>query len=306
MSGSLTSTGMLTNKGNNFLDIQNDLDKTIDRIIIHNIPLSQNPFIITARTVGKLFTPLIHSAFTPTFSHIAIQLLIEDSDFNYIIEYGQYYSRDSNINNSSFNSSGSNEPRPSTNRHDYYYINEDGVRLTRISKEELTNELEKDVTFRFLRSFLQCRMDPNFKLRISNGLINLVTYEIAKEFYGEIEDKNVFKRLSNDFKTVKCDVKNKITLRELCINFRNEKWLAKKYNVASHNCQTFAAELITFLKAIRENEEDKIRLNEKELLPGCIIKALWNNEDLSLINTMGRIPIVGLIWDIGCKIRYAW
>ena len=95
MSDSLTFTGMLTNKVNNFLDFQNDLDKTIDSIVIHNIPLSQNDFVITMRTVGKLFTPFNHSAFIPTFSHIAIQLVIEESDFIYIIEYGQYYSKDS-------------------------------------------------------------------------------------------------------------------------------------------------------------------------------------------------------------------
>lgn len=53
----------------------------------------------------------------------------------------------------SFSSSGSNEPRKSINKHDYYYINEDGARVTRITKEEIKNELEKDQTSQFLSSF---------------------------------------------------------------------------------------------------------------------------------------------------------
>ncbi len=33
------------------------------------------------------------------------------------------------------------------------------------------------------------------------------------------------------------------------------------------------------------------------MLPNCIISALWDNEDLSVINTIGRIPIFGYIFD---------
>ena len=46
-----------------------------------------------------------------------------------------------------------------------------------------------------------------------------------------------------------------------------------------HNCQTFAAEVVKILKAIRIHETDKVRVNEKFLLPNCIISALWHNED---------------------------
>lgn len=38
MSGSFNSTGMLTNEGKNFLVIEDDLDKEIEQIVIHNIP----------------------------------------------------------------------------------------------------------------------------------------------------------------------------------------------------------------------------------------------------------------------------
>ena len=88
------------------------------------------------------------------------------------------------------------------------------------------------------------------------------------------------------------------TVKELIENFKGEKWIAKKYNLLMHNCQTFAAKIIKILKAVRINEEDKLRVVEKTKLPGCIINALWHNEELSLKNTLGRIPIFGLFHDI--------
>ena len=39
-------------------------------------------------------------------------------------------------------------------------------------------------------------------------------------------------------------------------------------------------------------------MNEKYLLQNCLIKALWENENLSMTNTLGRIPIIGLFHDI--------
>ena len=104
-------------------------------------------------------------------------------------------------------------------------------------------------------------------------------------------------QFGNIFETVDCDVINKITIRKLRDNFKGEKWLAKNYNVVFHNCQTFGAEIIKKLKAIRLNEKDKFRANEKTALPGCIINSLWQNEKLSLTNTLGRITIFGLFHD---------
>ena len=60
---------------------------------------------------------------------------------------------------------------------------------------------------------------------------------------------------------------------------------SKYYNVIYHNCQTFAAEIITILKAARIHKKDKVRSIEKGMLSNCIISALWENEDLSIINT---------------------
>jgi hypothetical protein len=44
-----------------------------------------------------------------------------------------------------------------------------------------------------------------------------------------------------DYSFIECNINNKITLRELCNNFKGDIWKAKNYNVASHNCQDFAA-----------------------------------------------------------------
>ena len=96
-------------------------------------------------------------------------------------------------------------------------------------------------------------------------------------------------------------LKNKISLRELCKNFEGKEWEPEKYNVAFHNSQKFAAEVIKILKAIRKYERDKVRMNEKRL-PNCIISAL--NEDLSAVNTIGRIPIVGFFYDFYAADHY--
>jgi len=45
-------------------------------------------------------------------------------------------------------------------------------------------------------------------------------------------------------------------------------------------------------------DKDKVRMREKEILPNYIIKNLWENEKLSKINTIGRIPVIGLFYDL--------
>lgn len=260
MNGGFVPTPMSAKDKKKFLDIENDSEHKIKNLIIHNIPLSTSKSMSTLKTIGKMITPFIHSALTPSLSHIIIQLNMEDSDFIYFIEYGQYLS------------SSSNEPQK--NKHDFYYINEDGARITRLSYDELKDRGNDSKEFSRI---------------------------IAEKFYGEIKEE-IFQKISKDFHRVECDIKNKITLRELCDNFKNEKWLAKKYNVATHNCQDFATEIIKILKAVRKHEIDKVRTNEKLFLPNSLIKALWHNEDLSLVNTLGRIPVFGLFYDLGYNI----
>ena len=106
--------------------IGDDLDHRIKYLVIHNIPLSTSNTMTTLKAIGKFVSPLIHSALTPNLSHIIIQLNLEDSDFVYLIEYGQYFPKNS-----------SNESRDNANNFDYYYINQDGARITRISYNEI-------------------------------------------------------------------------------------------------------------------------------------------------------------------------
>ena len=288
---------MLTNEGNNFLDIKDDLGHKIKNLIVHNIPLSTSKAMTALRTIRKIASPFIHSSLSPTLSHIAIQLNLEDSDFIYIIEYGQYFSKDSKIKSSclsSMNSKSSNEPRKSENNYDYYYINEDGARITRLSYKEIESRLlEKDSFIYSIYKLMSISKDENIKDEYKNEKSGIFSYIIAEEFYGHTEEKekNKLEKMCNDFYRIECDIKNKITLRELCKNFKNDKWLPKKYNVVTHNCQDLATEIITILKAIR--------INEKFILPDCLIKALWKNEDLSLRNTIGRIPFFGVFHDFG-------
>ena len=89
-----------------------------------------------------------------------------------------------------------------------------------------------------------------------------------------------------------------MNLEELITYCKGEKWEANNYNALWHNCQDFVAEIIKITKAIRIHNKDKIRSFAKLSLPNCIISQLWNNEKLSAINTVGRIPIVGLFFDL--------
>lgn len=89
----------------------------------------------------KVLQQGIHPAiFSPTLSHIAIQLNLEN-EYIAILEYGQYYSKESDaIRNTGFFSSSSDssnskkQPRTVKNNLRYWYINKDGARLTVIDK----------------------------------------------------------------------------------------------------------------------------------------------------------------------------
>ena len=81
-------------------------------------------------------------------------------------------------------------------------------------------------------------------------------------------------------------------------SFKKEKWKAKNYCVLSNNCQEFAAEIIRILKAVRIDERTKVITVEKMILPNKLIKVLWDNEDWSVMNTIGRIPIINFLYDL--------
>jgi len=280
MSGSFASTGKKTNEGIKNLDLGKLLYTKINSLVIHAVPLSNSIFASYARTIGKYEMLFLHPSLTFTLSHIAIQLNMENNDI-LIIEYGQYITVDSDVKAGFLSSSGSNSsqnPRQDKNNNSYYYINKDGARITKINKEKY---FKNDYSY-----------EDNCKI---------ISKIIASEQYGiKYEDFkfDIFKKgIVNGFYTVECNVNNKITLNELINNFKNEKWEAKSYNLLSHNCQNFGAEVIKILKAGRVNERDKIRTREKMILPNCIIKALWDNEESSAINTLGRVPVLGLAFD---------
>ena len=65
-----------------------------------------------------------------------------------------------------------------------------------------------------------------------------------------------FSIASNNLSIIKCDVNNKIILRNLIDEIKGEKWLAKSYSLVNNNCQDFEAEIVRILKANRIHEED--------------------------------------------------
>lgn len=258
----------------------------------------QNTGVTITRFFGRMFQQFIHpKIFSPTLSHIAIHLtlskesnIVDYSDYNIIynviLEYGQYYSDESEEIK---NSNSSKKCRTNNNNLQYYYINKDGARITLFSNENLF----------FFNDFFQ---NEDIINKNTNSIFSIpCLYIMASNHYGiSIEECfNNMKNLSSnsDYHLIECDIKNKITLRELCNNFKGKNWEAKDYNVLTHNCQDFAAEIIKILKAVRINNFDKVRTREKIILPNCIISALWDNEKLSAINTIGRIPVLGLLFD---------
>lgn len=296
MSGSCVKSGMLSNGGKKLSkdEIEDILNSTIVDLSIQVIPLMQNKGVTVARKFGQFFQQFIHpKIFSPTLSHIAIHLTLVggleiDSIYrklyNVILEYGQYYSDESeeikNLNDSK-------KCRTNFNKLQYYYINQDGARVTLITDEDLDNYfklIEHENVIIDCQGFFSF---PSLIIMASNH------YGISVE---ECINNNNLSSIS-DYHLIECEIANNITLRELCDNFRGKNWEAKDYNVLTHNCQNFAAEILKILKAVRKHNFDKIRSQEKGILPNCIISTLWDNEKLSSINTLGRIPFFGLIFD---------
>ncbi len=288
MSGKLISTGLSTNGGLKLLDINEYLNQKIKDLTIHVIPLSTNDHFRRfqyAAIFFKMFTPMV---INPSLTHVAIQLNLEHSGDILIIEYGQYITTDSNLKSSgifgSNSSDSSREYRKNKNENIYYYINKDGARITILTAEYL-KKFES-----YISDFVVSR------------LIACQYYKMSYEDYENFSRKKFFGEVN--FTKVTCEVINRINIKELINHFKEEKWEAKKYNIISNNCQSFAAEIIKILKAVRKNEEDKIRCIEKMGLPGCIITSLWHNEHLSLSNTLGRIPIFGFFHDLYKAFQY--
>jgi len=317
------SSGKLTNEGKKELKIDELLKLNIARLNIYTIPLSDNKLVSFGRNVGAAFQSFIHPRLSPTLLHIAIQLTLENGII-IIIEYGQYYSEDSDMKNSNVFSSFSNSSDSSQNyrieKNDfiYYYINKDGVRLTIIEQDMLKDFINYVINGHsyFINEEVQNIQNiqdiektikqmgklilslERYILLTKNNLNDYIITIMACKHY-KIPIRKYYKlgRIKNDFNYTECEIKNPMNLEELIAYCKGEEWEANNYNAFLHNCQDFAANIIKITKAVRIHNFDKIRTLEKLKLPGCIISQLWENEKLSAINTIGRIPIVGLLFD---------
>ena len=278
MSGTFYSSGKLTNEGAKKLDIRPYLNSKIDSISLYIIPIQLNKGMDILKGIEMRLKLFLHPALIPNASHVAVQLNMENKDI-FLMEYGQYLTKDSEKENvgmfSLLNKVGSSsDPREENNDVEYYYINKDGVRISK---------------FGF-------KMKGDFK-ELNKKLIT----EISTKYYGITEEEflRINERESNIFHAFLCKINNKMTLQELFSHFEGKKeWEAQGYNVATHNCQDFGAEIIKILKAERVDESLKIRTIEKMIMPNCIINAFWHNEQWSLTNTLGRIPIFGFFYDV--------
>lgn len=294
MSGSLIS-GNLTNDGLKILDIESYLNARIKDLSIHVIPLSTSKsfgVFWNITSILKMFVPMIVN---PSFSHVAVQLNLENSKDILIIEYGQYLTEETDFSQLSGSYISSNEPKNHYNENIYYYINKDGVRITIIEYEKLTSmfgaELNEELLSFFVSKIIACQY---YKLSWN---------EYLKKSFEFLYNSFIPIPSYINFDSVDCDIQNKLSVKELIENFKGEKWTAKKYNFIMQNCQKFSKEVIKILKAVRKKEYDKIRIVEKDKLPSIISNQLWKNEKLSITNTLGRIPIFGFFHDIIVKAK---
>ena len=288
MSGIFISTGKVTNNGKIQLEIDKYLNFKIKDIVIHIIPISTSNAVKAVRTIGGYLSIFLHSRLKPSLTHVAIQLNLENCKDIFIIEYGQYYSEKSKLQKESIIASSSKDPKEIKNNYSYYYINDDGARLFNFTSEYLNSFYETNIPQLITRIIASNHY--NISLSEYNSKLDLFN-----SFFHPIKP---LIEMSNSFYRVECNIKNNMTLEQLINTFKNEKWAADKYSAFSHNCQEFAAEIIKILGATRKNEEDKLRMKEKIILPGRLISALWDNEPLSKLNTLGRIPIFGHFHDL--------
>lgn len=297
MSGSLISTGNLTNDGSKNLDIESYLKARIKDLTIHIIPISTSTSFKYFWNITGLLKSIVPMVINPSLSHVAIQLNLEDSKDVLIIEYGQYLTEESDLTKSivvSGSSNSSNEPRKVYNENIYYYVNKDGVRITIFTYEQLLSMTKSNLNEKNLSTFIS--------QIIASQYYGITWNEyIKKQFLSFFEDSIGLFPGVIPFDSVDCDIQNKLSIKELIENFKGEKWLAQKYNVISHNCQDFAQNVIKILKAVRNKKYDKIRIVEKGKLPGKISFQLWKNEKLSITNTLGRIPVFGFFHDLIAK-----
>ena len=210
MSGKCFSSGKLTNKGAKDLYIRPYLNLKIDSISLFIIPISLDSFRVDlAKRTENLLKVFLHPALLPTVSHVAVQLNMENKDL-FLIEYGQYLTKDSEKKSTGIFSftnyiESSNDPREETNDVSYYYINKDGVRISKFDFkwEGNTEDLDKKLITEISTKY----------------------YGISAQEFERILNSNID---PNKFHAFLCKINNKITLQELFNHFQGKKeWEAQ-------------------------------------------------------------------------------
>ena len=235
-------------KAENIQELERIMRLKIKDITVQIIPLSSEKPVYYFRAIGRAFQFLLHPALTPTFCHVAIQLNMENDEDIIIIEYGQYLSDKSEMITSNIISSGSdssNIPRIKNDKALYWYINNDGARLTKINNKYF---------------------GKNKISELSRDDIDFIVSKIIASYHHNIPYEEVnynFNSFMEGYFHFSCDIQKNLTLKELLDNFKEENWEAKNYCVLTNNCQDFAAKILKLLKATRRNENIKIRTYEK-------------------------------------------
>ena len=278
------SSGKLTNEGKKELKIDELMKLNIVNLNIYTIPLFENKLISFGRTIGALLQILIHLRLSPTLLHTAIQLTLENGII-IIIEYGQYYTENSEMKNSNIFSSCSDSSqncRIEKNDFIYYYINKEGVRLT-IIEQDILEDFINYVKYGFSENFIN--VEGELIPDIYKTITHMVKQSVSAIRYYLLHENNLNKyiliimackhykipfsnyyKLKNklsDFKFIECKIKNQMNLAQLITYCKGENWEANNYNLFRHNCQDFTAEIIKVTKAIRIHNKNKIRTYEK-------------------------------------------
>ena len=189
---SILSSGKMTNEGKKELKIDELMKLKISNLNIYTIPLFNNKLISTLRNVGAFLQPYFHPRLSPTFLHTAVQLTLENGII-VIIEYGQYYSEDSEIKNSNIfsnisNSSDSSNYRIEKNDFIYYYINKDGVRLT-IIEQDILMDFINYVNYGFSEYFIN--IEGEFIIDIPKTISQNIKRDISPIRYYLLRNNNL-------------------------------------------------------------------------------------------------------------------
>ena len=290
--------------------------ETYDFSII-KIPLSSK--------LGGIFSVLqkICGYLPYTGSHFALKLKLKKpnsySQYNVIIEYGEYLTELSK--------------RDAHNKNDkktkFYYVGKDGLRFYVIDDliKEIDNALYNLEDYNVIKKVIEHLKSISFNPIIRNAnfvyntpprswairqLLNiLITCLVVYCNDNNLEIKNNFEKIVNDFdsySSVPCVGKcESMKFGEFIKFFEGTEWLANNYDLSGikgNNCQDFVAKAVEILKLERDNSYYCIRSVEKDLLCGKIISKLRSNEtnetyndDINIINGIGRIPILGPILD---------